>query len=304
LGVRASGPRPQWDHLNDMLEQLLIKGLSLGAIYALIAIGFCLLWQTSRLVNFAEGEFVTIPAFLMVLFYSVLHVPYPRAILTAILLAALLLGLVMKKTLVDALISRGNTPFVVTTIALGFFVKDFLTVFATPEALSFPSMVRQTPLHFFGAVFSSLDLWNILMAAVVIIGVSIFIRKSKPGKALQAVAQNREAAVIMGIDAQKMILLAFTVNAVLVAFAAALAAPIYMVKYDMGNELGLKAFYAAIIGGFNQVRGALLGGLLVGLIETFTAAYISTQYKSGFVLLVLIAVILFRPEGLLGTKEQ
>ena len=304
MGVRTSGACPQWGHRSDMIEQLLIKGLSLGAIYAMIAIGFCLLWQTSRLVNFAEGEFVTIPAFLMVLFYSVLHFPYPLAILTAILLAALLLGLVIKKTLVDALITRGNTPFVVTTIALGFFVKDFLTVFATPEALSFPSMVRQTPLHVFGAVFSSLDLWNILMAAVVIIGVSFFIRKSKPGKALQAVAQNREAAVIMGIDAQKMILLAFTINAVLVAFAAALAAPMYMVKYDMGNELGLKAFYAAIIGGFNQVRGALLGGLLVGLIETFTAAYISTQYKSGFVLLVLIAVILFRPEGLLGTKEQ
>jgi len=287
-----------------MIEQLLVKGLSLGAIYAMIAIGFCLLWQTSRLVNFAEGEFVTIPAFLMVLFYSVLGVPYALAILVAILLAALLLGFGMKKTLVDALITRGNTPFVVTTIALGFFVKDSLTVFATPEALSFPSMVRQVPLQFPGAVFSSLDLWNIFVAAVVIVGVSFFIRKSRPGKALQAVAQNREAAVIMGIDAQKMILLAFTINAVLVAFAAALAAPTYMVKYDMGNELGLKAFYAAIIGGFNQVRGALLGGLLVGLIETLTAAYISTQYKSGFVLLVLIAVILFKPEGLLGTKEQ
>jgi branched-chain amino acid transport system permease protein len=287
-----------------MHAELLIKGLSLGSIYAMIAMGFCLLWQTSRLVNFAEGEFVTISAFLMVLFYSVLHVPYALAILMAILLAAFLLGLVMKKTLVDALITRGNTPFVVTTIALGFFVKDFLTVFATPEAMSFPSMVRQTPLQFAGAVFSSLDLWNILVAAAVIVGVSLFIRRSKPGKALQAVAQNREAAVIMGIDAQKMILLAFSINAVLVAFSAALAAPIYMVKYDMGNELGLKAFYAAIIGGFNQVRGALLGGLLVGLIETFTAAYISTQYKSGFVLIVLIAVILFRPEGLLGTKEQ
>ncbi|MCX5735073.1 MAG: branched-chain amino acid ABC transporter permease [candidate division NC10 bacterium] len=287
-----------------MLPELLIKGLSLGAIYAMIAMGFCLLWQTSRLVNFAEGEFVTIPAFLMVLFYSVLHFPYPLAILAAILLAALLLGLVMKKTLVDALITRGNTPFVVTTIALGFFVKDFLTVFATPEAMNFPSMVPQTPLHFAGAVFSSLDLWNIVIAAVVILGVSFFIRKSKPGKALQAVAQNREAAVIMGIDAQKMILLAFSINAVLAAFSASLAAPIYMVKYDMGNELGLKAFYAAIIGGFNQVRGALLGGLLVGLIEILTAAYISTQYKSGFVLLVLIVVILFKPEGLLGTKEQ
>jgi len=287
-----------------MLPELLIKGLSLGAIYAMIAIGFCLLWQTSRLVNFAEGEFVTIPAFLMVLFYTGLGVPYAPAILTAILLSAVLLGFVMKRTLVDALIARGNTPFVVTTIAFGFFVKDFLTVFATPEALSFPSMVAQTPWHYAGATFSSLDLWNILIAAVVIVGLHFFIRETKPGKALQAVAQNRDAAAIMGIDAQKMILTAFVINAVLAAFSASLVAPMYMVKYDMGNELGLKAFYAAIIGGFNQVRGALLGGLLVGLIETLTAAFVSTQYKSGFVLLVLIAVILFKPEGLLGTKEQ
>jgi len=287
-----------------MVVQLLIKGLSIGAIYAMIAIGFCLLWQSSRLVNFAEGEFVTIPAFIMVLFYSVLNIPYAPAILIAIILSAGLLGFVIKKTLVDALIARGNTPFVVTTIALGFFVKDSLTVFATPEALHFPSMVPAAPMAFAGAMFSSLDLWNIFMAAVLIVGLNFFIRKTKQGKALQAVAQNREAATIMGIDVQKMILLAFGINAVLVAFSAALAAPIYMVKYDMGNELGLKAFYAAIIGGFNQVRGALLGGLLVGLIETFTAAYISTQYKSAFVLMVLIAVILFRPEGLLGTKEQ
>jgi len=287
-----------------MLEQLLIKGLSLGAIYAMIAIGFCLLWQTSRLVNFAEGEFVTIPAFLMVLFYSGFNLPYAPAILAAILLSAFLLGFVMKKTLVDALMPRGNTPFVVTTIALGFFVKDFLTVFATPEAQQFPSMFPQTSFQYAGLAFSSLDLWNILIAAVVIVGLHFFIRKTRAGKALQSVAQNREAAAIVGIDPQKMILLAFTINAVLAAFSATLAAPIYMVKYDMGNELGLKAFYAAIIGGFNQVRGALLGGLLVGVIETFTAAYISTQYKSGVVLCVLIAVILLRPEGLLGTKEQ
>jgi branched-chain amino acid transport system permease protein len=165
-------------------------------------------------------------------------------------------------------------------------------------------MIPQTPLNYAGAMFSSVDLWNIVTSAVLIVGVNFFIRKTKQGKALQAVAQNREAATIMGIDTQRMVLLAFIINAVLVAYSAALAAPIYMVKYDMGNELGLKAFYAAIIGGFNQVKGALLGGLLVGLIETFTAAYISTQYKSGFVLLVLIAVILFKPEGLLGTKEQ
>ena len=131
----------------------------------------------------------------------------------------------------------------------------------------------------------------------------IVVEKTKTGKALQAVSQDREVANILGINVPKMILFAFMLNAIISAFSAILIAPIYMVKYDMGVELGLKAFYAAIIGGFNQTRGALLGGLLVGLIETFTAAYISTQYKGAFVLIILMVVILFKPEGLLGEKE-
>jgi branched-chain amino acid transport system permease protein len=287
-----------------MLEQLLIKGMSIGAIYAMLGIGFCLLWQTSRLVNFAQGEFVTVSAFLILLFYSVLKLPLFLATFMGIVAAAFVLGFVVKKTLAEPLMPRGNIAFVVGTIGLGFLVKDSLTVFVSAEALPFPAMIPQKPLHYAGAMFSSLDIWNICVAAVMIVSLHLFIRKTKPGKALQAVAQNRQAADIMGIDAQKMILLAFVINAVLAAFSATLVAPIYMVKYDMGNELGLKAFYAAIIGGFNQVRGALLGGFLVGLIEVFTAAYISTQYKSAFVLLTLIVVILFKPEGLLGTKEQ
>jgi branched-chain amino acid transport system permease protein len=287
-----------------MLEQLLIKGLSIGAIYAMLGIGFCLLWQTSRLVNFAQGEFVTVSAFLILLFYSVLKLPLYLATFLGIVAAAFVLGFVVKKILAEPLMPRGNIAFVVGTIGLGFLIKDSLTVFVSAEALPFPAMIPQKPLHYAGAMFSSLDIWNICVAAVMIVSLHLFIRKTKPGKALQAVAQNRQAADIMGIDAQKMILLAFVINAVLAAFSATLVAPIYMVKYDMGNELGLKAFYAAIIGGFNQVRGALLGGFLVGLIEVFTAAYISTQYKSAFVLLTLIVVILFKPEGLLGTKEQ
>jgi len=286
-----------------MIMQLLIKGLSLGAIYGMISIGFYLLWQTSRTINFAQGEFVTVPAFLMVLFYVVFHIPFVPALICTILISAFLLGVLMKKTLVEALIERGVLPLVVATIAVGFLIKDSLIVLWTPEALHFPSMISQKPFHFAGAIFSSVDLCNILMAIVMIYALHLFIRKTRPGKALQAVAQNREVAAILGINVQMMILWAFVINAILVTASAVLVAPIYMVKYDMGVELGLKAFYAAIIGGFNQVRGALLGGLLVGVIETFTAAYISTQYKSGVVLIVLIVVILLKPEGLLGTKE-
>jgi branched-chain amino acid transport system permease protein len=286
-----------------MILQLFIKGLSLGAIYALIAIGFSLLWQTSRTINFAQGEFVTLPAFIMVLLAFVLKIPFAIALILTMIISGFLLGYLMNRVLVRPLIEEGVLPLVVATIALGFMIRDSLIISWTPEALHFPSLVPKIPLHLGSATFSAVDLWNIFIATLIITGLNLFVKKTKTGKALQAVSQDREVANILGINVPKMILFAFMLNAIISAFSAILIAPIYMVKYDMGVELGLKAFYAAIIGGFNQTRGALLGGLLVGLIETFTAAYISTQYKGAFVLIILMVVILFKPEGLLGEKE-
>lgn len=286
-----------------MILQLLIKSIALGAVYAMIAIGFSLLWQTSRTINFAQGEFVTIPAFLMVLFLHFAKLPFTLALLATIILSMAILGFLIRRTLVQSLIREGVVPLVVATIALSFLVRESFIVFWTPEALHFPSLFTQKSLQLGEAVFSTIDCWNIFMAVVMIYALHLFVTRTKVGKALQAVAQDRDVAVILGINVDRMITLAFVINAVLVSISAALIAPVYMVKYDMGMELGLKAFYAAIIGGFNQTRGALLGGILVGIIETFTAAYISTQYKGAFVLIVLMAIILFKPEGLLGERE-
>jgi branched-chain amino acid transport system permease protein len=121
---------------------------------------------------------------------------------------------------------------------------------------------------------------------------------------MQAVAQNRTLAEVLGLDVARLVTLTFVINAALTAVAAVLIAPVYLVKYDIGVALGLKAFYAAIIGGFNQVRGALLGGLLVGLVETLSGAYISGPFRDAFALAILIAVLLLKPEGLWGVKEE
>jgi branched-chain amino acid transport system permease protein len=121
---------------------------------------------------------------------------------------------------------------------------------------------------------------------------------------MQAVAQNRTLASVLGINVARLVTVTFMLNAALTAVAAILIAPVYLVKYDIGVGLGLKAFYAAIIGGFNQIRGALLGGLLVGVVETYSAAYISSQFRDAFALLILIAVLMLKPEGLWGVKEE
>jgi branched-chain amino acid transport system permease protein len=142
------------------------------------------------------------------------------------------------------------------------------------------------------------------LAGTIVVALQAFLNRTLTGRAMQAVAQNTEAATVLGIDVKRMILYVFLINALLAAVAALLVTPTYLAKFDMGDVIGLKAFYAAIIGGFNQTRGALLGGVLVGVLENLMGAYVSPAYKEGVALMLFLVVILFRPEGLLGKAEE
>ena len=286
-----------------MFIQLTVSGIAIGAIYALVAIGFTLLWQASRTVNFAQGDFITVSAVLMYVLIC-LGVPFIWALLITIIAAALLLGYVVKRGIIQPLIDRSHTTIIVATIALSFLASNAIGVFWSAQCKAFPRVFGMMPYRLGSIVLSRQHVWTIVIAIVLILAINLFIQRTKPGKAMQAVAQNRDAARILGINISSVTTMVFVINAVLVAFAAMLIAPVYMLRYDMGAALGLKAFYAATIGGFNQIRGALLGGFLVGIIETFSSAYLSTEYREVFVLAVLIAVILIRKEGLLGTEER
>lgn len=289
--------------LQDFL-QLTTAGLAAGAIYALAAIGFVLLWQTSATINFAQGEFVTLPAFALVFFSATLGLPFPLAVLSALGLSALLLGLAVKRVLIDRLLDRGVLPIVIATLALGLLIRYSLQQFWTPLALPFPALFSREPVRVSGVAVSAEDLGNLGAAVLVILGLHLFLQRTRAGAAMQAVAQNRTLAATLGIDVSRMIATTFALNAVLTGIAALLIAPIYLVKYDIGIGLGVKAFYAAIIGGFNRIGGALAGGLVVGLAETYAAAYVSAQYRDAFALALLIAILLWKPEGLLGLREE
>jgi branched-chain amino acid transport system permease protein len=145
---------------------------------------------------------------------------------------------------------------------------------------------------------------TLVIAALIVIGLQAFLNRTLTGRAMQAVAQNTESAKVLGIDVKRMVLYTFLINAVLATVAALLVTPAYLAKFDMGDSIGLKAFYAAIIGGFNQTRGALLGGVLVGVLENLMGAYVSPAYKEGVALMLFLVVIVFRPEGLLGKAEE
>ena len=289
--------------LNDLI-QLLVAGLSIGAIYSMIALGFVLLWQTSNTINFAQGEFVVLPAFFMLFFYQMLEWPFAAAFLATVVISTAVLGWAVRKILISRLLEQGLLPLIIATIGLALFIRYCLQVFVTPLGLYFPPVFPRVTLRIGEISLPMEELLNFVSAAVIIFAVHLFISRTKLGWGMQAIAQNRSLAAVLGIDVGKLVTLIFVLNAALASVSAILIAPIYLVKYDIGISLGLKAFYAAIIGGFNQIRGAFLGGLLVGVVETLSAAYISNEFRDGYALIVLIIVLMLKPEGIWGKKEE
>src|SRR5215510_6399933 len=242
------------------LFQLLVAGLATGGIYALVAIGFVLLWQTSQTINFAQGEFVMLPAFFVLAAMKLGGLSFSLAILIGFAVSLVVLGLLFKRLVVDPMIRHGVLPLVISTIALAILMKEGVKEFYAADAQPFPALWATTNLSVGGAVISVQSLVIIAVAVITI--------------------------------------------AALVALASFLVSPIYLAKFTNGETLGLVAFIAAIVGGFNQVRGAILGGLLLGVIDNIVAAYLSAQYRAAIPLLLLVAVILFRPQGLLGRAEE
>jgi branched-chain amino acid transport system permease protein len=289
--------------MTDFL-QLLISGLATGAIYALAAIGFTLLWQTSQTINFAQGEFVMLPAFFVLIGMGFFGLPFWVAVLIGVAVSIVTLGLMFKKLMVDPMLNHGVLPLVIATIGLAILMKEAVREFYGADAWPFPPLAAATNVTVFGAALAiqSLVVLGISIAAVV--GLQLFLNKTRTGRCMQATAQNPTVARLLGVPVERMILYTFLINASLVALASLLITPIYLAKFTNGELLGLYAFIAAIIGGFNQVRGAIAGGLLLGVLDNFTAVYISTQYRLVVPLLFMIVIILFRPQGLLGRVEE
>jgi branched-chain amino acid transport system permease protein len=288
--------------MTDFL-QLFFSGLATGSIYGLAALGFTLLWQASGTINFAQGEFVMLPAFMMLVF---LHAgaSLPLSFAGAVVLSVLVLGWLFKRGIVDPLFKYGMMPIVVATIGLAIAMRSVVRAGYGAEAFPFPSLFPDQLFNLAGVTVTLSDIGTFLLAIALVFATQAFMTRTVTGRAMQAVAQNTESAAVLGIDVPRMIFYAFAINAVLAVAAALLVTPTYLAKFDMGESLGNKAFFAAIIGGFNNSRGALLGGLIVGVAENLAAAYISPAYKDAVALMIFMVVILFKPQGLLGKREE
>lgn len=288
--------------MTDFL-QLFFSGLATGSIYALAALGFTLLWQASGTINFAQGEFVMLPAFMMLGFMAA-GFPLVLSFAASCVLSVFVLGWLFKRGVVDPLFKFGMMPIVVATIGLSIAMRNAVRAGYSAEPQPFPNLFPDEVYNLAGVTISATDIGTFVFAMILVLVTQAFLAKTVTGRAMQAVAQNTESASVLGINVPRMIFYTFAINAVLAAAAAILVTPTYLAKFDMGSSLGNKAFFAAIIGGFNNSRGALLGGVIVGVCENLAAAYISPAYKDAVALIIFMVVILFKPQGLLGKKVE
>jgi branched-chain amino acid transport system permease protein len=281
--------------------QLLFTGIGVGSIYALVALGFVLIYRATNVVNFAQGDFAMLGAFAMVVLSIDLELPYWLSILISLALLAGF-GALFNLGVYYPLRHRSFLPVIISTIGASILLENGVLAAYGPRPQSLPGMIA-LPGFSIGEVFFDTQYIVILLVTIAMVVLQyVFFERTLIGKKLQATSQDKEMASLLGIPVALMIMLTFAYSAVLGGLAGILVAPVLFVSVGMASAIALKAFAASIIGGFGDVTGAIVGGLALGVIETFGAAYISVPYKDGFAFLVLFVFLLFRPQGIFGER--
>jgi len=281
--------------------QLFFTGIGIGAIYALVALGFVLIYRATNVVNFAQGDFAMLGAFAMILLAVDLNWPYWLSII--ITLAGLVVfGALFNLGVYYPLRHRSFLPVIISTIGASILLENGVLFAYGPAPQSLPGMFETQGFNIGGVFFDSQYLLILVVTVVMVALQYLFFERTLIGKKLQATSQDKEMASLLGIPVAMMIMLTFIYSATLGGLAGILVGPILFVSVGMGSSIALKAFAASIIGGFGDVTGAVVGGLALGVIETFGAAYISVPYKDGFAFLVLFVFLLIRPQGFFGER--
>ena len=281
--------------------QLLFTGLGVGSIYALVALGFVLIYRATNVVNFAQGDFAMLGAFAMVVLCIDLGLPYWAGLLITVAFMAAF-GALFNLGVYYPLRHRTFLPVIISTIGASILLENGVLATYGPRPQSLPGMFQSQGFSIGPVFFDSQYLTILAVTLVLVVLQYLFFERTIIGKKMQAVSQDKEMASLLGIPVALMIMLTFIYSATLGGIAGILVAPILFVSVNMGASIALKAFAASIIGGFGDVTGAIVGGLALGVIETFGASYISVPYKDAFGFLVLFVFLLFRPQGIFGER--
>ncbi len=281
--------------------QYLAGGLTAGLIYALVALGFSIVFNASRAINFAQGEFVMIGGMSAVTLVG-LGLPLVAAAPLAVL-AAVVVGLVLEKVAIEPARNADTVTLIIITIGASLLLRGLAQLVWDKRVHALPAFSGDTPLHFLGATVLPQSLWVLGGAGLAVAGLSWFFGRTLFGKAMLATSYNPLAARLVGINTRTVLFVSFGLAAMLGALGGVLIAPITFTSYDSGIMLGLKGFAAAMLGGLGSFSGAVLGGVLLGVAEALGAGFVSSAYKDAIAFVIILAVLFFMPGGLLGARR-
>jgi len=287
--------------MSAQLVQFLLTGLTVGAIYALVALGFAIIYNASHVINFAQGEFVMIGGMAAAGFVEA-GLPLPLAALLAVG-GAMLVGLALAKFAIEPARGASVVTLIIITIGASILLRGLASLLWDKKIHSLPAFSGEAPLKLGGATLLPQTLWVLGATLVTVALLWWFFNRTLTGKAILAVSHNRLAAQLMGISVRRVLLVSFGLSAALGALAGVLIAPIAFTSWDVGVMLGLKGFAAAILGGMGSGPGAIIGGLALGLIESLGAGYLSSAYKDVFAFVIILAALIFLPDGLAGRRR-
>lgn len=281
--------------------QFLFSGITVGATYALAALGFTLIYNASNVINFAQGEFIMLGGMLAVVFTQA-GLPLPVALVLAIIVPAIV-GVLIEKLAIEPVKGAETVTLIIITIGASLVIRGLVAVFLGKGTHSLPAFSGDTPIEILGATLLPQSLWVLGVTALVVVALWYFFNRTLQGKAMLATSFNRLAAELVGINTGWVLFMSFAMSAALGALGGILLTPITMTSYDVGIMLGLKGFVAAVLGGLGNGLGAVIGGLLVGILEAMGAGYISSAYKDAIPFVLILLILFFMPRGLFGGKS-
>ncbi|WP_311481653.1 branched-chain amino acid ABC transporter permease [uncultured Anaerococcus sp.] len=291
----------------DFVTQL-FNGLQLGSIYALVALGYTMVYGIAKLINFAHGDIIMVGGYTVFLAIQLpifkAGLPIWLAIIPAILVCTLL-GVTIERVAYKPLRNSSRISLLITTIGVSLFLQNFFVKIFTSSAKPLPAIFPQTSVNFGGVHLSFATIITIVTTIVLTYIFNLFVNKTKHGKAMLAVSEDYGAAELVGINVNQVMTLTFAIGSALAGVASVLYVASYpQIQPFMGSMLGIKAFTAAVLGGIGSIPGAVVGGLILGIIEVLTRAYLSSAYADAIVFVVLIVVLLVQPNGLFGKLEK
>ncbi len=282
----------------------LISGISLGSVYAIIALGYTMVYGIAKMLNFAHGDVIMVGAYMCFCAMNYWGLPPLAGILLAIIICTLL-GIVIEKLAYKPLRAATSLAVLITAIGVSYFLQNAALLIFKADPKVFPSVVTLPNLRLFDGslIISATSIITVIVSAIIMVALTLFVSRSKTGKAMRAVSEDKEAAQLMGINVNGTISVTFAIGSGLAAIAGVLLCSAYpTLMPTTGSMPGIKAFTAAVFGGIGSIPGAMLGGILLGVIEILGKAYISTELSDAIVFAVLIIVLLIKPTGLLGRK--